>query len=322
MSWNPESVAWPEQRAVLFVHGIGNAKPGDYDPLVAKFKTEIGTELADKLAIYFLYYDDLNNWMQQKVQFSQGIGQLKNWIKLEMIQDVSDEVCDEIADYSGDIIFPVIDQAARAMIRERYLAQLNQIRLDGDKADVPRRKQQISIIAHSMGCFHTYETLWTAATDPKYCLKPATDGMQFQNVILMAPPVQLIRSAAKALGSLIPSEGLSTIRGTRLAIPAEPFDINTNTGCAKNWISITGDCDPVGGFLFRKKLTWAYMDMTGQQSFIDKQTLVNMPDAEALAQHLIEDKSLGDGPLPLNNPHSWDAYIANHKGGLTQWLSA
>ena len=32
MSWQPETKEWPDNRAVLFVHGIGNSKPGDTQP--------------------------------------------------------------------------------------------------------------------------------------------------------------------------------------------------------------------------------------------------------------------------------------------------
>jgi hypothetical protein len=35
--WQAETREWPADEAVLFVHGVGDASPGDYDDLVDAF---------------------------------------------------------------------------------------------------------------------------------------------------------------------------------------------------------------------------------------------------------------------------------------------
>src|SRR5213594_2016780 len=57
----PVKQRWPGDQAVLFVHGVGNAKPGSYDALVDQVKQLLGTDAAS-FAFYFLYYDQLNEW--------------------------------------------------------------------------------------------------------------------------------------------------------------------------------------------------------------------------------------------------------------------
>src|SRR5579884_783563 len=54
-----QSQKWPADRALLFVHGIGNPKAGDYDPLVAEVRAILG-DAAARYAFYFLYYDQIN----------------------------------------------------------------------------------------------------------------------------------------------------------------------------------------------------------------------------------------------------------------------
>ena len=321
-SWTPQSQKWPGKRAVLFVHGIGNSKPGDYDPLIANFKNVIGEDIAKDLAIYFLYYDQLNDWAQAKVNFAGLLSKILKWLKDKYVQSIDVNAAEGIADFAGDVIMPVLDKAARAMIRTRYLAQLLQINMDAINSGVALEDREISIIAHSMGCFHTYETLWEAAVNPDQHLAPFRDGMQFKNVILMAPPVQLIRSVAKDLGGIVPKDNLATVQGNELTIPSQENNIGKPVYCTPNWVSITGNCDPVGGYLLKHRLDWAYMNLSGQKSYIDDQSLLNIPDADALAKRLLNDQVSANAPkISLNNPHSWDAYIDNHKEGLQQWLS-
>ena len=63
----PQTHKWPSDRAVLFIHGIGSSKQGDYDPLVDQLKEMLGAD-AKKFAIYFLYYDQVNDWFAAKIQ--------------------------------------------------------------------------------------------------------------------------------------------------------------------------------------------------------------------------------------------------------------
>ncbi len=53
---------WPGKRAVLLVHGVGNAKPGDYAPLAQQVESLLGAS-ASQFAVYFLYYDQINDWL-------------------------------------------------------------------------------------------------------------------------------------------------------------------------------------------------------------------------------------------------------------------
>ena len=322
MSWQPETKKWPGNSAVLFVHGIGNSKPGDYDSLVNEFREEIGEAIADKLAIYFLYYDDLNDQFADKTQLASGISKIKNFIKQEATPESGNELGEAIAEYAGDVIFPVLSEAARLNIRERYIAQLNQIRLDGKNSGVFFYRQKITIICHSIGCFHTYEALHSAASNAQYRLLPVTDSMQFANVIYMASPVQLIRSIAIKLGNVVPKNELATLKGEKLFNPSENTETGRKVYSAKNWISITGNLDPVGGYFYKKRLDWAYMNVSTQKTFIDDQSLLNIKSKVELAKIIMEAANKKSSSLPINNPHSWNAYIQRHKEDLKIWLSA
>ena len=55
------SLKWPADRALLLVHGIGSARPGDYGALVAQL-TNILAGQPKPYAIYVFYYDQVNDW--------------------------------------------------------------------------------------------------------------------------------------------------------------------------------------------------------------------------------------------------------------------
>ncbi|MEX2115639.1 MAG: hypothetical protein WEB37_02035, partial [Bacteroidota bacterium] len=58
----PQSIPnWGGRRAILFVHGIGDAKPGHYQDLVDRFRAILGNAGND-FALYTLYYDEQNDW--------------------------------------------------------------------------------------------------------------------------------------------------------------------------------------------------------------------------------------------------------------------
>ncbi|MCH7680788.1 hypothetical protein IID10_15730 [candidate division KSB1 bacterium] len=323
MNWQPDTKKWPDRRAILFVHGIGNSKPGDYDSLIQEFLKGIGQDVADKLAVYFLYYDDINDQHANKSQLADGISKIKGFIKARASQESGDELSEAIAEYSSDVIFPVLSEAARINIRERFIAQLQQIRLDGKASGVFFFEQEITIICHSMGCFHTYEALHGAASNEQYHLLPVTDNMQFANVIFMASPVQLIRSIASRLGDVVPKSGLATLSGAKFFVPSQKTATGRTVYSTNNWISITGDLDPVGGYFFKKRADWAYMNVEGQKSFIDNQSALDINSKEELAEIIMEAVGKQGVPsLPINNPHSWDAYIQRHKEDLITWLNA
>jgi hypothetical protein len=87
---------WTSNRAVLLVHGIGNAKPGDYKPLVAQVNAALG-DAADTTAIYQLWYDQVNDWFAAKTQLGdvlqKAVGELASAIDDPTIGQTIAEVC-------------------------------------------------------------------------------------------------------------------------------------------------------------------------------------------------------------------------------------
>lgn len=318
MSWKPETHDWPETRAVLFVHGVGDSSPGDYDDMIQNFKAWMGTPLAGKLALYFLYYDDVNDWINEKTRLASMLKKLKDALKSEL----DNSIAEAAGEFGGDVLFPVLIEANRIMVRDRLLAQVMQMRLDGKRSGVRYADQKISIICHSLGCFHTYEMLHVAATDTDEQLQPITNNMVFENVLFMASPVQLIRSVAGKLGGLVPA-GLATLNTAGLFIPYQKFRFFGKTNSVKNWVSITGNQDPIGGHILKKKLDWAYMNVPGQDSYVDDQSLLNLDSPSDWAGTFSAVLSDGAGAsLPMNNPHSWKGYIDRHQTRIQQWLGA
>jgi hypothetical protein len=166
---------------------------------------------------------------------------------------------------------------------------------------------QISIIAHSLGCFHTFEVLHEIAKEGAHRLRPATDRMTFDSVILMASPVQLIRTLAGNLADLVPGrDSLVTVGRKALAIPSETRRDEV-VPCTKDFISLTGTHDPVGGHLLGKKFAWGYMNIPGQKSIVVPQQALNINTRELTAKALAQ-SLLDGGPAP-NDPHSWTAYV-------------
>lgn len=315
MPFKPETQVWPEDRAILFVHGIGNAKKGDGHVLIDMLKGGLDDQ-AGKFAYYSLYYDDINDWFKEKIKFTDAIKALKNAIKPGIGDD---SVSDTIAEYSGDIIWPVLNSAAYDAIQTAYITQLQQIVLDGQKRSVKATNQKISIICHSLGCFHTYEMLHKVADEPLHNLSP--DKLCFANVIFMASPVQLIKTVAQKIGHLVPGN-LAVLKPGGLRCPSRKV-VFWNYSSTKNLVSITGDYDPVGGYLLKKRLDWAYMDVPGQVSKIDPQDLLKINNKTELAAILSQSFST-DGPpkITVNNPHSWESYVKNHQEEIKEWLTA
>jgi hypothetical protein len=314
-----QSQPWPAKRAVLLVHGIGNAGPGDYTALVAAVKDALGPESA-RTAIYQLFYDQVNDWFVAKTGLAGKLTQAIETLR-EKIDDA--ELGLTLAEYVGDILWPIFDQNARAAVREVYLLQLAQMVADGINAGVPARRQQLSIISHSLGCFHTYEVLHHMALFPTHALQPASNEVVFENVVMMASPVQLIRTMADALGPLVPNKRwLYSARPEGLAIPSETTVTGETVASVRRWASITGELDPVGGFFFRSKADWAYMDVTGQESVVDSQHALSFATKQDLARALVAARRADGPPLVTpNDPHSWEAYVVRNAGRLQEWIA-
>ena len=309
MPFQPQTQVWPGKRAILLVHGIGDASSGKDGAFpIDLINTMLGDE-ARNTAIYRLNYDFISDWMAAKVQLAVGVAALVSALKLKL---GNDDASATIAEYAGDVLWPILSADIRFAVRDAYLSQLQQIQVDRGESALRRGDDpldyQVTIIAHSLGCFHTYEVLAAAAAEPAHELQPVSDLVTFDSVILMASPVQLIRTIAQSIRAFIPDAGTLASISQPLAIPSE-----TRRGvaslCTRDFISITGTHDPVGGHLLGAKLDWAYMDIPGQKSVIVPQHALNIGSGPDTAQALAHAFAAG-GPA-ANDPHSWSAYIEN-----------
>lgn len=309
--FQPQSQKWTGDQAVLLVHGVGNAREGDYVDVLKAVKDSVGPNVA----VYSLFYDVFNDWFNEKAQSSNKIKQLIGVFKQ---QEGDGELPETIAEFAGDILWPVFSTAARESVQRSYLLQMKQIVRDGLTAGVLKQDQRLSIVCHSLGCFHTYELLHTIATQPAHTLRPLTDGVRFRSVVFMASPVQLIRTLAGRINGLVPS-GLATAAVAGLSIPSEQGLVVQKS--VEQWISITGDLDPIGGHFLHRLAPWAYMDVPGQQPFIVPQTLVGSADEPTSLRTLLKLSLRSGGPPSLNNPHSWLEYIKGGQVDLKKWLA-
>jgi len=312
---------WPSDKAVLFVHGVGNATPGppgSYDSLVQQLKVVLGNDAKD-FAFYFLYYDQINNWFATKTQAAALVSSFFGALKARA---AGEKVADTAADFAGDVVWPILITAARFAVRAAYLAQLQQIIEDGKKKIGNARDLRLSIICHSLGCFHTYEILHEIATDSSQGLSPV-DGVIIENVVHMAPPVQLIRTVAQDLGAAVPNRGsLHCLSGAALSIPYTQVGTD-RIPSVKNWVSITGNLDPVGGYFFRHRADWAYMKVADQKSFVDEQQALKNIRTEAELEAVLKNSLREKSPPKIEpqNPHDWSTYVANHASELRTWLA-
>jgi hypothetical protein len=307
MPFVPQSQFWPGRRAILLVHGIGDASTGREGAFPSDSLVKLLGDEATSVAIYRVNYDFINDWLAAKVQFADGVRALKEALKGQIGEDDSSGV---ISDYAGDVLWPVLSLDLRFAVRDALLAQLQQIQIDRGETALSRGddplEYQVTILAHSLGCFHTYEVLTEAASEPAHELQPASDLCTFDSVILMASPVQLIRTVAGIVGPLVPDKGSLATVAKPLAIPSETRKGKT-VMCTKDFISITGTHDPVGGHILGRRLDWAFMDIPGQHSIIASQHLLDIDTREGTAKALAHAFAAG-GPS-LKDPHSWTAYI-------------
>jgi hypothetical protein len=315
MTFKPQSLPWPGTHAVLMVHGIGDASSGrDAAFPIDAVRAILGAGAATT-AIYRLNYDFIDDWMAAKTNLTAGVDAVTNLLRIKFGDDTTSAV---IAEYAGDVLWPILSADIRFAIRDAYLAQLQQMQIDRGEAALARGEDPldytITIVAHSLGCFHTYEVLTAAALEPSHELQPASDLVTFASVILMASPVQLIRTIANGIGALVPDAANLATLAAPLSIPSE-----TKKGrpvpCTSRFVSVTGTHDPVGGHLLGRKLEWAYMDIPGQRSIIVPQQGLNIGNGAQLAAALGE--AFATGAPSVNDPHSWTAYIEG-QGPLLQ----
>jgi hypothetical protein len=312
---------------VLFVHAIGDTTAKNYQGLEIRIREILGAD-SGKLAYYGYAYDEYNDMFKDKAQ---AAAQIFNAIKSSVpVEGLSGPASQAIAEYLLDVLWPITVNDARLTIQAGYIRALQQLVADGIASGFPAADQKISILCHSLGCFHTYEILHRCANEPAEALTPATHGVHFQNVIFMASPTKMVRTISSLLPGL--PKGLYCLRDGHLRDPSQtstdlqgrPFENHS----VVNWISITGDLDPVGGHWLGKRLDSFYMDVPprgafrGQQSIIDDQSFFNiktLKDWAKLMANVAQQKAAGN---PVNDPHSWNAYVDRHAAQLKQWLLA
>ena len=308
MPFTPQSIHWPGKRAILLVHGIGNASVGQAGSFPLDALKRVLGDAEPEVAIYTVNYDFINDWVEQKINFAAGLNALKSVVKLNLGNDTIDAA---IAESVGDIIWPVLSPDLRLAVRDALIAQLDQIHTDRVEScflngDEEPLDYQVSIVAHSLGCFHTYEVLHAIAEEPAHNLRPASDLMTFDSVTLMASPVQLIRTIAGAIGAAVPDLGTLATIARPLAIPAEKKGTKL-VRCTRDFISITGSHDPVGGHVLGQRLDWAYMDIPGQHSTIVSQLALNIDTRNTTALSLAH--AVTAGGVQLKDPHAWGGYF-------------
>lgn len=321
MSFVPQQQTWKGDRAIVLIHGVGDYKKGDYNKLLDALKTAVGATLWDKTAVYTVFYDLLNDWVKEKTQAANLCKELVDRLKVHFETSDLGKVAAEAA---GDVLWPVLELDARSAIRDAIIAQLQQAVLDGRRSGVRTRDQKIMIVAHSLGCFHTYEVLGTMAADPSYRMQPIADAVQFHSVVLMASPVQLIRSVAGWLGRLVPdSDDLFCLRHTRLELPGMINDAGRFVPSTRRFVSLTGNMDPVGGYLHGARLDWGYMSIVGQESVIDAQDAILPSKADLITalRAALADQKKGL-PFRPGNPHDWVAYVERNAKAVKEWLAS
>ncbi len=326
----PQSQPWPEDRALLLVHGVGNARSGSYDDLVAQIRTILGAG-ADRWAIYVLLYDQVNEWLSTKVKAASQIATLAATIRDSLDATKLGSVA---ADFAGDVIWPLLVSEERAAVRTTVLQQLRQIVADGERRGHVPSEQHISIMAHSMGCFHAFEALHTAASDPSQGLTPTADNVRFDNVVFVASPLQLIRDIGRSIRDLIPQRDmLRSLAGDTLRMPSRRV-LGRDVFSARSTKAITGNLDPVGGFFVRRP--YAFMDLDRfdwsasggdsptHETFVDEQGPLNIDVTSRDELTALLEKSLRKLEPPdiaPDNPHSWSGYVERHATELRRWLA-
>jgi len=321
LPFTPQSRPWPAQRALLLIHGVGDYKPGDYDRLKDAVHAALGDPAWAEFAVYEMFWDPISAWFNEKAQaksiFDTLLGRLKEFFPATDVGAV-------LAEGAGDIIWPILLLDAREALRNACIRQIQQMIKDGRAAGIARPDMKLSLMCHSLGCFHGYEALSIAATDKDLQLRTATTGIQFDSVVMVASPVQMIRSVAASLGGVVPMPSrLFCLKSPLLVAPGYTKPGGVFVPYARRMLSLTGDLDPVGGYLWRHKLDWAYMDIHGTDRFVEEQHIANLDTDQDLA-HLIQ-AALQSGErwnVQPNNPHDWIHYVEDNADRIRQWMLA
>jgi hypothetical protein len=324
MPFRPITLNWESPTAVILVHGIGNATPESLDPVENELRQAI-SEYAGSFPCYRFSYDFINNWVTEKTRLKKLISILKKQIAEKL---GSADVTKVLTDYLGSILWPLLSVKIRRAIQKAIVLQLQRIVKDGISSGYPKEEQKISIIAYSLGCFHIYEALHYCATHPEAQLQPATHGVRLDNVFMMASPVKLIRSVMSELRTAISKpDDLAVLSEPDLTFPFEKSFYGSITPMVRNWYSITGDLDLVGGYLMRRRLDWAYMHIPPNDGLPPATEVIERQEWSTI--NIIDDlipllkKAVSGKKIPrieLDNPHSLINYLQHHKPQLGQWF--
>jgi hypothetical protein len=66
MTYTPMSVQpWPDDRAVLFIHGVGSYAAADYDRVIQAFETTIGAAEWSRYAVYKMLWDPISDQIRR-----------------------------------------------------------------------------------------------------------------------------------------------------------------------------------------------------------------------------------------------------------------
>jgi hypothetical protein len=319
MPFVPQSKAWPGDRALLLVHGVGDYKPGDYDRLKQAVEAALGPAEWASFAVYEMFWDPISDWFQEKLQAKDRITSLL--AQLKQFFDASNAGA-WAAEGVGDVIWPVLLLDAREALRNAVILQIQQIVKDGRAAGKKRPDMHLSLMCHSLGCFHTYEALSAAATDEELQLNTSTTGIQFSSVVMVASPVQVIRAAASALGRLVPKPGgLYCLKTPSLVAPGYTKRGGQFVPYTRRLLSLTGNLDPVGGYLGRKRLDWAYMNIPGTDRFVEEQNIVGLGGEDGLAALIAQALQSNERwTVKPNNPHDWVHYVEHNADRVRQWM--
>jgi hypothetical protein len=324
MPFKVQSKTWPEDRALLLVHGVGDYRPGDYDRLKTALSDALGPDEWARFAIYEMFWDPISDWFQNRLGAADKFGRLLGALRGFFDASEAGRWC---AEGVGDVIWPILVLDAREALRDACVLQIQQMIKDGrskagGRKPTPRPDMKLHVLCHSLGCFHAYEALSAAATSETLELSTRSTGIQFESVIFFASPVQLIRSAASALGGFVPrASRLFCLREQHLAIPGYQKANGQFIPYARRMLSITGDLDPVGGHLARRKLDWAYMNLIGTDRFVEHQEIGHLDTDMDLAT-LIRDSVAGNRRWTVtpNNPHDWIAYVEHNADRVRHWV--
>lgn len=319
MPFEVQSHDWPSDQALLLVHGVGDYKPGDYDRLKQALEYALGADAWAEHAVYEMFWDPVSDWFKDRLdaaaQFAKLVAPLKRFFDATAAGAT-------IAEGAGDVIWPIMVLDAREALRDACLLQIHQMVKDARRKGLSRRDMKLSVACHSLGCFHTYEALSAAATDDSLELSTRLNEIQFESVIFFASPVQLIRSVASAMGNAVPKpHRLHCLHERQLSIPGYQKRGGQFVPYVRRILSITGDLDPVGGYVARRRLDWAYMEIPGTDRYVEHQEIATLSTEDDLAS-LIRGAIAGERRWTIEpqNPHDWVRYVEHNAERVRHWL--